>query len=146
MTKKIIIRKAAKKDLKEVAVIFKTEFGRSPYNEPWKIETLKRKIDNYFKNGEIFVALVEDKIVGMLICKKEIWYDGDWIKLHEVAVIKEFQKHGIGSHLIKALENYCKDNKVTRIYLEAASKNSFSFFKKRGYKKMNWQLMEKKVK
>ena len=54
------IRKAAKKDIKEIAKLMIEEFSKPPFKEKTTINSVIKSLNFYFKIGKAFVA-VEDK-------------------------------------------------------------------------------------
>ena len=56
------IRKAGKKDLKEISKILRKESGKKPYTEKWTDKTAFAKINELFKIYEIYITMVSGKI------------------------------------------------------------------------------------
>ena len=88
------IRKAKKEDLKEVGKLMKKEFSKPPFNERNSMKDVIKSLDFYFKIGEIFVAIIDGKITGILVIKFEQWWEGKVLLIEDLAVDSNFQKSG----------------------------------------------------
>jgi aminoglycoside 6'-N-acetyltransferase I len=143
----MIIRKATKKDVNVIANIIKTEFNKPPFKDDWTDKTAKIAVNNYFIAGHPFVAIIGDKIVGVLVLIEDPYAKGLYIVVDELVVNSKFQKKGIGKALIEFAEDYAKRKKAYIIYLYT-HKNSyaFNFYKKMKYKpSRNLVAMGKKL-
>ncbi|HEA46391.1 MAG TPA: GNAT family N-acetyltransferase [Candidatus Pacearchaeota archaeon] len=128
------IKKAAKKDLKEIASLMKKEIGKPPFNEKDSINFILKSLRFYLKNSEIYIS-TENKIEGVLIFQVEQWWEGKVIIIQDLVVSYKFQKKGIGKNLMVFIEKYAKKIKAKRIYFETNKKSSaIKFYKKMGYK------------
>ena len=141
------IRKATKKDLKEIAELMKKELSKSPFNERDSIKNILKSLDFYYKNAEIYL-IEEKRIVGVLVFQIELWWEGSVIIIQDLTVNKEFQKKGIGKLLMNFVERYACNNNVKRIYFGTNRKSpSIKFYKKLGYKTNKDRIsMSKKIK
>ncbi len=96
-------------------------------------EKEKKRIINYVKVNipqcitEYMVIEIDKKVVGCLHTTKH----EDGILLDEIYIEKEYQNHGLGTHLIKNLIQVEK-----RIYLWVYKENkiAYSLYKKLGFK------------
>ena len=120
------IEKANKKNLREIAEIFRIESGKEPYFQIWTEKKALMKIKQFFNKDDIYVALLEGKIIGFIIAysyrsvdnkKKgfieEMWFD------------EKHQGKGYGSALMKYVETKYKKNGVEIIQLAAKRKANF---------------------
>ena len=141
------IRKATKKDLKEIAELMKKELSKSPFNERDSIKNILKSLDFYYKNAEIYL-IEEKRIVGVLVFQIELWWEGSVIIIQDLTVNKEFQKKGIGKLLMNFVERYACNNNVKRIYFGTNRKSpSIKFYKKLGYETNKDRIsMSKKIK
>ena len=130
----MMLRKSRSKDFDEIYKIIKEEYARAPYREKWTYENGIKTLKYYSKWGEIYVAEIENKIVGFIVMHKEHYNDGEQIHVKELAVKKAFQGRGIGKALIKKAEDYCKTKRIKHIYL-TTSKDApaFHFYMNLGY-------------
>lgn len=128
------IRKATKKDFKEIARLIKNEYLKH-YKEKWTEKNAIKTLDYYWKIAEIFVAEIEKNIIGFVIIREEYYNNGKSIMIEELVVDGEFQGKGIGKKLMQFVEDYCKKNKINFIWLITGKKvDAFKFYEKIGYK------------
>jgi len=127
------IRRAEKGDLKEIAEIFKNESNKKPYFQGWTEKTAHKKIINLFKEDEIYVSLVNEKIVGFIITKlnrrkNEFYIDELWLRNTQ-------QGKGIGSALLKYVEDLYSHKGVSTVTVMAHQKaRAMDFYKKSKFK------------
>lgn len=97
----------------------------------------KEKLTEEFKSRtKVYVAKINEKIVGTAGIDKS-WYSDDgeyWIL--SVFVRKENHKQGIGTRLIKKVEEYAKEIKAKRLVIPATI-TGCEFYKKMGYEYVN---------
>jgi len=129
------IRKPRRKDLKEVADIYMEEFSKPPYSEKWSFKIAFEKIKYFLKTDDIFVALVNSKVIGFIVCNFNFWFPGKTIFIEELAIREKFQGKGIGKKLLKYVEDYYTERGVESIVL-LSNKNSkaYDFYKNLNYK------------
>lgn len=142
------IRKATKKDLKEIAKLMKEELFKPPFNERDSIKNVLKSLDFYYKKAKIYLIENNRKIVSILVFQIECWWEGNVIIIQDLTVKQEFQKQNIGKSLMKFLEKYATNKKIKRIYFETNKKSSaIKFYKKLGYKINKERIsMSKKLK
>ena len=129
------IRKAKKKDLKEIGKLMLEEFSKYPFNEKASLKSVIKSLEFYFKDSEIYVSKNQKEIVGVLVFQIEQWWEGKIIIIQDLAVSEKFQKQNIGKELMVFLENYAKKKEVKRIYFETNKKSpTIKFYEKLGYK------------
>ena len=141
------IRKATKKDLKEISNLFRIESAKRPYFQKWTQKTALEKITNSFKKDDIHIVMVEKKIVGFIISRirmkkgKEVYVDEFWLK-------PDYQRKGVGKILLKFIEDKYKKRGISRIGLVANRKaGAVHFYKKLKYKvEQEFFYMAKKLK
>ena len=143
------IRKEKTKNLNEISKLFKEEFTKSPYNQKWTKEQVKKIIKNYFNKDNILI-LIEDKIIlGFIIFKIKPWNYNDICEIQELVIKKEAQGKGYGSKLIKYLEQFLKKRQKNiwmNIQVNKKSK-AIEFYKKNSYKILNdLAIMWKEIK
>ena len=84
-------------------------------------------IRNFLKKDEnwIFAATDEKHIIGFAygyeLCRLD--GKGTMLYLHEVGVLKCFQRQGIGYRLLTELKNACKIKNICKIFLMTSQKN-----------------------
>ena len=94
------------------------------------------KIEEYSKTGKIFVALLDDKVVGTLRVAK-YWHGGehDYVFL-TIFVLPEIHKIGVGRKLMEAGEGYVETMNGENIAIPS-SVYGHEFYEKMGYKYIN---------
>jgi ribosomal protein S18 acetylase RimI-like enzyme len=129
------IRNASLKGLKEISGIFRKESAKKPHFQKWTEKTALKKIKGFFKKDDLYVAIKDKKIVGFVVSyieddnKKKAYVDEIWLK-------QEHQGKGIGSSLMKFIENMYKNRGVEIIQLVAKKQaGAFEFYKKLKYRK-----------
>jgi len=143
-----IIRKATKKDWKDISDIFIKESSKKPYSQKWTKKTAFDKVKEFLKENETYVALVNKKIVGFASLNITVEGNGKGATVRELWLKSEFQGQGIGKMLIKFVEDKCKNNGIGSIFLISnKTSKAFGFYKKIGYKTYDKDiLMGKKLK
>ncbi|ENN95770.1 ribosomal-protein-alanine acetyltransferase [Methanocaldococcus villosus KIN24-T80] len=122
----MIIRKFTSKDLEDVEAIEKEAF-----KHPYPTQLLLGLWINY--PDCFYVAEVNNKVVGYIVGMMD-WGNGHIVSL---AVKKEYRRRGIGSLLLKTLENYYFNvAKCNYIVLEVRVSNiaARKFYYKMGYR------------
>jgi ribosomal protein S18 acetylase RimI-like enzyme len=134
MDKEITIRKAAEKDLDEIALIMKKEFSKAPYHENWTKESATKTINTYAELGDILVAESDKKIIGFIISREESYNSGSQITIEELVISKELQGMGIGKKLVNEVEEHAKKKNIKFIHLSTNKKApAYGFYKHLGY-------------
>ena len=140
------IRKAKKKDLKEIAGIFREETSKKPYNKKWTEKETLKIIKKFFKENEISVVIIERKIAGFAISyikpnKKSAFIDELWFRAR-------YQRKGLGKSLMKFLEDNYRKKGINELGLIVNQKaGALQFYNKLGYKKeYAFFQMSKKIK
>ena len=132
---KIEIRNANKKDVSGISELVLKEFNKKPYRDKWTSRTAGAAVQNFLKIGWGFVAIENKKIVGAIIVRDEPYGKGLLIPIEQFVVDADFQKRGIGSLLLKKVEEKAKKKKANAIYLSVWEKaQAFKFYLGRGYK------------
>jgi len=144
----MIIRKATKKDIEEIAKLMLDEFKNPPFNERVNIKSVLKSLKFYFKIEKIYVAVDRREIIGVLVFKIEQYWEGPVIIIEDLVVKEEFKKRGIGKMLMEKIEYYAKKNKLKRILFKTHKKSpAVKFYQKIGYKTRKDIIdFEKKIK
>ncbi|MDO8537394.1 MAG: GNAT family N-acetyltransferase [archaeon] len=141
-------RKATKKDIKKIALLMQKEFNKPPFNEKASIKAVMKSLNFFLKTGQIFTAVKQKQIIGVVVFKIEQWWQGQVIIIEDLAVKQELQKQKVGKMLLNKVEEFAGTNKIKLICFKTNKKsNSIKFYKKEGYKiRQNIIEMEKKIK
>lgn len=104
------------------------------------------------KDG-FFVAKIGDRIVGFIVCDKDWYskYEGKTVgAIHEFAVDKAYQGHGIGHKLMDKCFEYLKDTGRIELWVGEKNYGAIKFYEKYGFKKVGqhgiWVRMVKDTK
>jgi len=144
--KNFTIRKAIKKDFKEIANILVKESSKKPYDDNYNSKMAFKKISELSKQ-ELYAATKGKEIIGFIASnitldnKKKAYIEELWLK-------PSYQRKGIGKSLVKFVEDIYKKRGVKIIRL-VTKRNAGAF---KFYKKINYQeykelvFMEKRLK
>ena len=133
MENKILVRKAAMADLKDVMNLnfhlFEKEYKE--FDKSLDLEWTYKKGRKYFKDritgkgGFVEVAGNNGKVVGYLCggISKALPYreKARYAELENMFIVKEFRGKNIGVKLMKDFINWCKENKIDYISVRASS-------------------------
>ncbi|MBI3623621.1 GNAT family N-acetyltransferase [Candidatus Pacearchaeota archaeon] len=120
-----MIRRAIRLDLNRIYEIIHGNIKNA--KDKLEIEKLytKDKIYKYYKNYDIFIFQKNKKIIGCgRLQNNEIWM---------MYVDSKHHLMGIGTAIMKKLENLAKRRKINKIYLYPRE-TAIGFYKKLGYK------------
>ena len=153
------IRKANINEVEQIANIMKQIMDLHTKSRPdmFKIKTSKQIEGEVLEalkddNRIVLVAIEENKIYGVLICKikyvnshinlkdsKSLWID-------ELGVDEKYKKRGIGKMLMQEAEKIAKENKCERLELNCWNFNevALEFYKKQGIQDQRI-IMEKRL-
>ena len=113
----------------------KKELARPPFNERANLNSISKSLDFYFKIGKIYAVKEKKEIIGVVVFKKEQYWEGKVIIIEDLVVRNRFQGEGIGKTLLRYVEDYAKKEKIKAILFTTNKKsNAVKFYKKLGYK------------
>ena len=153
--KKVIIRKAGLEDLTSIQKLnnnlFDLEFNNfdDTLKLGWALEKDGREyFEDMIKNEIVFVAQIEEKIVGYLagsICESISYITESFAELDNMCIDDEYRKFGIGTLLMDEFKKYCKEKNMQNIKVTASAKNSraIQFYMKNGFEDYNITLKYK---
>ena len=142
------IKKATKKDLKEIAKLMRTEFAKPPFKEKASLNAVLKSLNFYMKIGKIYTAQIKQKIIGIIIFKEEQFWKGRIILIEDLAIDEKVKKQGIGKKLVNYVESHAKKRKAKFIgFITHKKSNAVKFYQKQGYKiKKDSIIMRKDIK
>jgi aminoglycoside 3-N-acetyltransferase I len=109
--------------------VFEIKHSNTPSNK--HLEDLLAK-DDFF----VFVAVSEGKIVGGLTAYSLTQYysESPLVYIYDIAVLKKYQRKGIGKKLILGIKDYCKEMDVEEIFVQAedADAHALDFYRSTG--------------
>lgn len=152
---KVYIRKATINDLNSVQELnnslFDLEFNNfdDTLKLGWPFEKEGKEYFEYMiKNEIVFVAEVEEKIVGYLagsICERISYITETFAELDNMCINEQYRRFGIGTLLINEFKKYCKEKNIQNMKVTASAKNSraIQFYIKNGFEDYNVTLKYK---
>lgn len=144
----LTIRNATPKDVRGIQTVFKEAWLMTYPNEQYGVT--KEDIEEYFKdvynkdkldkfsdwirnipnNSKIFVAELENEIIGM--CR--IFITEDFNQLQAIYVLPPYQNQGIGKMLWDESLKYFDKNKKIIVQVATYNTNAIKFYEKLGFK------------
>ena len=72
-----------------------------------------------------YVATVENKVIGGLTAHvlPSTYFPSSEVYIYDLAVETEFQRKGIGRHLINSLKEYCSSLRLKEVFVQADSED-----------------------
>ena len=149
---KVIIRKAGLEDLTSIQKLndnlFDLEFNNfdDTLKREWALEKDGQEyFEDMIKNEIVFVAQIEDKIVGYLagsICERISYITESFAELDNMCIDDEYRRFGIGTLLMDEFKKYCREKNMQNIKVTASAKNSraIQFYMKNGFEDYNVTL------
>lgn len=137
------IRKFENKDIVALRDILDKELGYSV-----ELFDLTVRVNKMLQNGNyhIFVACDGDKVVGYVgfVTFLAFEIENECIKILALAVSKEKRRLGIGTELLKAVEEYANNNNIEIISLNSGliRKEAHMFYEKLGYFKKSYGFIK----
>lgn len=146
----------------EIVLLYQTVFSEPPSNQIFDIIDVSAMFSMYLRTGYVLIAQTEQSIIGFGTMlpflhsnanKEETFHEGMLVSLNEyfsenynfsihnlyyvsdMAVNKDFRKHGVGSLLLNELIKLANDNVIIRF--SARKKNLQSFYEKHGFSLMS---------
>lgn len=130
--------------LMKCAELYVRVFNAEPWNDKWSTETAyKRLLDIYNSPGFAgIICLEDDDVKGAVFGNCEQWYEGLHFNLKEMFVSNELQGKGIGSELLKFLEEELIKRQIGAIFLFTSKGNLTSqFYIKNCFKELDSMAM-----
>ncbi len=92
------------------------------------------------ENAAVFAARIDGTLAGYAIAVTE----GDVADFWDLVVKKEYRNLGIGTTLIKAVENFAKQKGCVAIKLDVniENQNAIRLYEKLGYRKISYIMMK----
>jgi len=139
---KILFRKAIKKDYLRIAEIYTNEFSKTPYNEDWTKKKALKKINIFSNYCDIYVSVVDRKVVGFFIANTNFWNLGEFVFGEEMAIDENYQNKGIGKAFLSWIEKrYSKKGFKKFIFLSFKDSNAYKMYKKWGYEESKSNIL-----
>jgi GNAT superfamily N-acetyltransferase len=131
-------------NLRSCAELYVEVFNSAPWNDDWTLDTAYKRLHDIFMTPN-FVGVVyeeDNKIKGAVFGNCEYWYQGMHYNLKEMFVSQKFQGTGIGSKLLKAVQESIKEYNVNTLILFTSKGNKTSdFYKKNAFNELESMAM-----
>ncbi|MDE6728552.1 MAG: GNAT family N-acetyltransferase [Oscillospiraceae bacterium] len=136
----MIIRKCELSDITSVYELIKNELGYPNITESDVRKRFELMIS--LENYDVMVAEIDRKVCGFISTVKEISLevDGEFLRVIGLAVRFEYQKSGIGSALLRTVEDIADEHNYGVITLSSNFKRTeaHKFYEKQGYSKTSY--------
>ncbi len=133
----LFLLKIKKEMLEECVDLYIETFTKEPWNDIYESrEQVVKFFNNHYYNNYFigYVALLDDKMVALSIGMKKPWIKGFEYYIDEFCVSYEMQGRGIGSWLIKAIEEDLQKQGINGMMLNTEKDYpSRKFFEKNGF-------------
>ena len=101
---------------------------------------------NYFDNKDMFLIALDDfdRVIGCVGTKTE----NDFIWIKRLYVKASLKRQGIGSKLLKCVEEFAKEKGINKLKVHLGGKEyfeSYAFYPKHGFKMVEERHMEKYI-
>lgn len=127
---------AERSNLMECVDLFVSVFNNPPWNESWDTEAVTQRLDDCTRTPGFYglIAKTGDEVVGFALGFIERWDKGKHFYLKETCIATEKQRYGVGTALLKELEEQLKNQGVAKLYLETARDTpAQAFYEKNGF-------------
>jgi aminoglycoside 6'-N-acetyltransferase I len=116
--------------LKSCAELYMKVFNAEPWNDEWTTESAYNRLNDILITPNFIGVYYEEdnEIKAAIFGNCEHWYEGMHYDLKEMFVSTELQGSGIGSKLLKYLEERLKKLGVIAIVLFTSKGNKTSYF------------------
>ena len=134
----IIFRKITLEDQGEIVDLFINLYKNEPWNETWDKNIAQNKIDDFLNSNiteNYCVTDMDNKIIGVLLGRRQYYIDGKELYVDEFFVDTNYQNQGIGKKFMEFIEEEMKQKEYSCIIL--LTEKSFPseyFYSKIGFK------------
>ncbi len=136
----IVIRAIESKDYDSVITIWRSALGNLQVTDETVAKTFE-KMRGDSRYGT-FVADVDGETVGFVTTVETLAIEqpNGYIKVNGLAVLPEFQRHGIGKMLMECVEKLAHERKVSLIGLASGFQRTgaHGFYEHLGYQKLSY--------
>lgn len=122
--------------LDDCAHLFMSAFNAEPWNDSYTLDTAKRQLDWHLRvPGCVGLVSVSEGIVAFALGYREPTDVGDVFHLSIFCVRPDVQRTGVGTKLLRNLEDRLRETGVNTIYLGTNKGTpAEAFYRKHGYK------------
>lgn len=145
------LRKLSVDDIEPIKNVIFDAFTGEPWNDEWKNpEQFHRYILGLISNANsLSLGLFEDeRLVGAAVGRIKYWYTGDEFWIDDLCIVSDCQGKGFGSRFLGLIEDYLRENGITKIVLLTEREYpAYRFYATNGFtEKKNRVVYEKNVK
>nr|WP_302600239.1 GNAT family N-acetyltransferase [uncultured Cellulosilyticum sp.] len=133
--------------LKDLSELFIEAFNAPPWKDKWRMETASKRLLDFINTPGFYgLAKYEDeKVVGMILGRKEQYYDGIYFQILEFCVDSTRQGQGLGKELLSRMLAKLKEQHVKKVFLLTLHDESTKgFYEKCGFKLDEMTIMMNK--
>lgn len=139
------IRLGKKQDLTRLAEIYSEAYNSLNIGEKWTKATALKLLEFVYQDQkDLFFVAVDKEIIGAIVASVKPWWDGNHLFEGEFFVLPKYQKHGVGTELLKHLfVSARKKYKVVSwdTFTHRIHENPLSWYKKRGFEEIKQWVM-----
>lgn len=130
------IRPASGKDKHKIAGLMLEEFSKPPFNEKAGRYQAVKSLEHYLRTGKAFVAEEKGQLAGVIVLKKERWWEGQVILIEDLAVSQAHKGKGTETKLLNKAEAHAKKAKASMIGFTTHRRSpSLKHYTRQGYRK-----------
>lgn len=113
------IRNFIDSDIDSCMQLLISVFNAEPWNDNWSRERAKIYLEEYIKSPGFrgVVVEIDETIKGFIFGSRKSWWSGDECFVNEFCVDNALQRRGIGTYLLRFLEETLQNEGVQRITL-----------------------------
>lgn len=101
------------------------------FSNPWSEDAFLKELDD--KNKITLITLSKDnKLIGFV----NAWVVLDEVSINNIAVDKNFQRQGVATSLLKALNERVKDLSFITLEVRKSNTQAIKLYEKNGYKRV----------
>jgi aminoglycoside 6'-N-acetyltransferase I len=123
-------------DISGCADLFVSVFNAEPWNEHWDKDSACSRLHDFFQSPRFIGYLVKvgGAVKGFVLGNIELFNQEQHLNLKEICVASSTQRQGLGTMLMKILEERCKQGNINQIYLLTMRAGiAEQFYIKRGF-------------
>lgn len=132
----MVIRKMEKSDITACADILCSVYNNEMWQCRWDRETAVEYLTDFFTMKKFvgYVVTEGEEILGGIFAHEKVWWNNSEVFVEEMFIKPELQRKGLGSLLLKKVEEYISENGLAGITL---STNRYApapnFYRKNGF-------------
>ncbi len=122
--------------LSQYAELFVKVFNEEPWFDHWTIETATKRLEEMMSNPctKGLACYINNELVGVILGRKEQYYDGVHFQIQEFYISNSTQGMGIGTALLERFKEELIKEGITQIYLMTLKgERTEGFYNKKGF-------------